>query len=131
MEVGTVSNPASTALNHGYSVSTFDASQVTLEMATELELSNLQPATLLTYSLGPSSDLSFGAKTSALLTLVIGSEIACNSNLCELAVDVPYLNPYDNAVDRELVIDAEELRCEIQTGDTLVPIDCFLDEKVL
>ena len=114
LEISGVLNPASTALNKDYQVSTFNASGITIEMAGNLNLVQFQPAALTEFAFLPESDR-FGAKTSVVITLALGVNLPCSftGTDCYLTVEAPVLNSYSTSRDRDIVFDEELLSCEV------------------
>ena len=53
LEIRGVNNPASTALNKNYQVSTFNSSGITIETAGNLSLLQFQPAALTAFAFVP------------------------------------------------------------------------------
>ena len=113
LEVNGAASPSSTALNKDYTVSSFNASGITLETRGNLSLVQFQPAPLTEFAFVPERS-DFGAKTSVDITITAGVEIPCTSNRsgCYLTIETPVLNAYSASRDRDLVFDEELLRCE-------------------
>ena len=115
MAITGVQNPASTYLNKDFRVSSFDASIVTIEMASGLKLQSLKPGVLTDFAVAPRNK-QFGTDTTLTIELKVSSELPCQADRsgCILMISNPVRNPFEH-VDSQLkfVFDKDKLRCQV------------------
>ena len=119
LDISIFQNPASTASNKDFAVSTFGSNGVVLEMITsassnfDLKVRQLSPGVLTAFEVNTDSDRIGATDTSLSISLTPSSDLPCSDEHggCLVTLNVPALG--DRAHPEKLTIDEDELKCEI------------------